>query len=103
MKTFTLNGSVVNPSLTSASVTLLDLPASCSGFVVCNSDTTNSIFIHFNPAGAAAPTTAVVLKGIRVYPGTHQSIAIVDDSFMGCDVYMCTNIGTQTPNVYGVI
>lgn len=103
MKTFSLNGTVVTPSLTSASVTQLVLPASCSGFIVCNSDTTNSIFVHLQPAGAAAPTTAVVLKGMRVYPGTHLSIAVVDDTFIGCDVYMCLNAGTLSPNVYGVM
>jgi len=103
MKAFVLNGTVVTPSLTSASATLLTLPESCAGFIVCNSDTTNSIFIHLQPNGGGVPSTAVVLKGIRVYPGTHISIAVNDSTFIGCEVYMCMNAGTLSPNVYGVM
>jgi len=101
-ETFQLSGIVVTPTVTTTPA-LLALPDGCTGFIVCNPDTTNSVFIHPVPKGDAAPTSAVNLRGIRVYPGTNVSVEIAAEGAFGADIYVCTNASTITINAYGVI
>jgi hypothetical protein len=101
-ETFQLSGIVVTPTVTTTPA-LLALPDGCTGFIVCNPDTTNSVFIHPVPKGASAPTAAVNLRGIRVYPGTNVSAGIAAEGAFGADIYVCTNASTITINAYGVI
>ena len=101
-ETFQLSGIVVTPTVTTTPA-LLALPDGCTGFIICNPDTTNSVFIHPVPKAASAPTAAVNLRGIRVYPGTNVSIEIAAEGAFGADIYVCTNASTIQINAYGVI
>jgi hypothetical protein len=101
-ETFQLSGTVVTPTVTTTPA-LLAIPDGSTGFVVVNPDTTNSVFVHPVPRGSAAPTSAVNLRGLRVYPGTDRSIEIMAEGAFGADIYVCTNAGSIVINAYGVI
>jgi len=79
MTTFQLNGEFTSVSVTTTPA-LLNVPNGSNGIIVCNPDTTNSIFIHLSPIGVAAPSAAVNLRGIRVYPGTSVSISVLNEA-----------------------
>jgi hypothetical protein len=104
MTTFQLNGAVVSPSVTTA-VSALSIPNGSNGVILTNPSATHSLFVHFVPQGATAPLVAEVLRGVRVYPGTYTSIAIMNEPPYGCDVYLAMEAGASatTINVYGVI
>lgn len=102
MTTFQLNGTFVSPSVTTTPA-ILDIPNGSNGVIICNPDATNSVFVHLVPIGATAPTSAENLRGIRIYPGTNISIAVLSDPPYGALLYVCTNAGTITINAYGVI
>jgi hypothetical protein len=102
MTTFQLNGEFVSVSVTTTPA-LLDIPNGCNGIIFTNPDTTNSVFIHLSPIGVAAPSAAVNLRGIRVYPGTYVSISILNEAPYGCNLYVASNAGTITAHAYGVI
>ena len=102
-ETFQLIGVVGTPTVTTTPA-LVDIANGNTGIIITNPDATNSIFVHPVPAGAAAPTAAVNLRGLRVYPGTYIALAIANDSVGGgCDLYVCTNAGSIVTNIYGVI
>ena len=102
-ETFQLNGVVGSPTVTTTPA-LVDIANGNTGIIITNPDATNSIFVHPVPAGAAAPSAAVNLRGLRIYPGTFQDLAIANESVAGgCDLYLCTNAGSIQCNIYGVI
>lgn len=73
------------------------------GFIITNPDATNSIFVHFQPTGTAAPSATVNLRGIRVYPGTSFSVTIAEGEWGGgCDAYIASNAGSIVSHIYGV-
>ena len=102
MTTFQLNGEFLSVSVTTTPA-LLNVPNGSNGIIVCNPDTTNSIFIHLSPIGVAAPSAAVNLRGIRVYPGTSVSISVLNEPPYGCNLYVASNAGTITAHAYGVV
>jgi hypothetical protein len=102
MTTFQLNGEFTSVSVTTTPA-LLNVPNGSNGIIVCNPDTTNSIFIHLSPIGVAAPSAAVNLRGIRVYPGTSVSISVLNEPPYGCNLYVASNAGTITAHAYGVV
>ena len=102
MTTFQLNGEFLSVSVTTTPA-LLNVPNGSSGIIVCNPDTTNSIFIHLSPIGVAAPSAAENLRGIRVYPGTSVSISVLNEPPYGCNLYVASNAGTITAHAYGVV
>jgi hypothetical protein len=104
MTTFQLNGAVVSPSVTTA-VSALTIPNGSNGVILTNPSTTHSLFVHPIPKGATAPLVAEVLRGLRVYPGTYISIAIMNELPYGCDIYLAMETGASatTINAYGVI
>jgi hypothetical protein len=101
MTTFQLNGTFASQSVTTTPA-ILDIPNGSTGVVICNPDTTNSVFVHLIPLAATAPTSAENLRGIRIYPGTSLSISVMGDPPYGCAMYVCTNSGSITVNAYGV-
>jgi hypothetical protein len=103
MKTFQLNGTVASPSVTTA-VSALDAPLGSNGLIITNPSTTYSLFVHLVPAGGTTPLIAVVLQGMRIYPGTYMSIALMNELPYGCDIYLAMETGASatTINVYGI-
>ena len=103
MITYQLNGSVSSPSVTTA-VSALSVPTGSNGLILCNPSTTHSLFVHLVPKDATAPLIAEVLRGLRVYPGTQLSIAIMNEPPYGCDVYVAMETGASatTINAYGI-
>lgn len=102
-ETFQLNGVVGSPTVTTTPA-IVNISDGNTGIIITNPDATNSIFVHPVPRGAAAPTAAVNLRGLRIYPGTFQDLAIANESVAGgCDLYVCTNAGSIVCNIYGVI
>jgi len=103
MQTFQLSGDFVSISVTTTPA-LLAVPDGINGFIVTNPDATNSIFVHLQRRGTAAPSAAVNLRGIRVYPGTSLSVTIAEGAFgQGCDTYVASNASTITAHAYGVV
>jgi hypothetical protein len=104
MTTFQLNGAVVSPSVTTA-VSALAIPNGSNGVILTNPSTTHSLFVHFVPQGATAPLVAEVLRGLRIYPGTYISIAIMNELPYGCDIYLAMETGASatTINAYGIV
>ena len=102
MTTFQLNGEFLSVSVTTTPA-LLNVPNGSNGIIVTNPDATNSIFIHLSPIGVAAPSAAVNLRGIRVYPGTSVSISVLNEPPYGCNLYVASNAGTITAHAYGVV
>lgn len=104
MQTYVINGAFTSPSVTTT-VAILTVPNGSNGLILCNPSTTHSLFVHFVPQGATTPTTAEVLRGLRVYPGTQLSIAVMNEPPYGCDVYLAMETGASatTINAYGLI
>lgn len=103
MQTYQLNGTVASPSVTTA-VSALVAPLGSNGLIITNPSATHSLFVHLVPAGGATPLVADVLRGLRIYPGTYMSIAIMNELPYGCDIYLAMETGASatTINAYGI-
>ncbi len=103
MQTYQLNGTVASPSVTTA-VSALAAPLGSNGLIITNPSATHSLFVHLVPAGGATPSSAVVLQGLRIYPGTYMSISVMNELPYGCDIYVAMQTGASatTINVYGI-
>ena len=103
MQTYQLNGTVSSPSVTTA-VSTLAAPLGSNGLIITNPSSTYSLFVHLVPAGGTTPLVADVLQGLRIYPGTYVSIAIMNELPYGCDIYLAMETGASatTINAYGI-
>jgi len=101
MTTYQLTGTLVTPTV-GTTPSILDMPKGCNGVIIVNPSTTNTLYVHPVQQGATAPISAEVLRGIRVYPNTQISLALLNEAPYGCDIYVAMSASTQQINAYGV-
>lgn len=109
MNGYQVNGTI-DPTVTTTPA-ILAIPDGSTGFFVNNPSTTSTVFVRFTRQGDSAPSSAEVLRGVAVQPGTTRPFSIVAKSsdaaasagLPGAIVYVATDTGSVQISATGVI